>query len=50
MSFNSQYLLDVMNALEGDQIQLTLSEANASALVQDPLVNESLYVVMPMRV
>ena len=50
MSFNSQYLLDVMNALEGEQIQLTLSEANASALVQDPLVNESLYVVMPMRV
>ena len=50
MSFNSQYLLDVINALEGEQVQLTLSEANASALVQDPLVSESVYVVMPMRV
>ncbi|MEC7121116.1 MAG: DNA polymerase III subunit beta [Pseudomonadota bacterium] len=50
MSFNSQYLLDVMNALEGEHIQLTLSEANASALLQDPLIQESLYVVMPMRV
>lgn len=50
MSFNSQYLLDVINVLEGEHVQLTLSEANASALVQDPLVNESVYVVMPMRV
>ncbi len=50
MSFNAQYLLDVMGVLTGDQVQLTLSEANASALVQDPTTNSSLYVVMPMRV
>jgi DNA polymerase-3 subunit beta len=50
MSFNAQYLLDVMGALNGDQVQLTLSEANASALVQDPTTSSSLYVVMPMRV
>ena len=50
MSFNAQYLLDVMGVLNGDEVQLTLSEANASALVQDPTTNSSLYVVMPMRV
>lgn len=50
MSFNAQYLLDILNVLQGDTVQLTLSEANASALVQDPAHSESLYVVMPMRV
>lgn len=50
MSFNAQYLLDVIGVLSSDQVQLTLSEANASALVQDPATSSSLYVVMPMRV
>lgn len=50
MSFNAQYLLDVIGVLSSDQVQLTLSEANASALVQDPTTSSSLYVVMPMRV
>lgn len=50
MSFNAQYLLDVLGALSGDDVQLTLSEANASALVQEPSNSSSLYVVMPMRV
>lgn len=50
MSFNAQYLLDVLGALNGDTVQLTLSEANASSLVQDPAAAQSLYVVMPMRV
>jgi DNA polymerase-3 subunit beta len=50
MSFNAQYLLDIMSVLGATQIQLTLSEPNASVLVQDPTVDDSLYVVMPMRV
>lgn len=50
MSFNAQYLLDVLGALDGDTVQLTLSEANASSLIQDPAAAHSLYVVMPMRV
>jgi DNA polymerase-3 subunit beta len=50
MSFNAQYLLDVLGVLHGENVQLTLSEANASALVQDPESGNSQYVVMPMRV
>lgn len=50
MSFNSQYLLDIMNVLGSEAVQMTLSEANASALVQAPDNQDSLYVVMPMRV
>ena len=50
MSFNAQYLLDIINVFEGSTLQMTLSDANASALVQDPTENGAVYVVMPMRV
>jgi DNA polymerase-3 subunit beta len=50
MSFNAQYLLDIINVFEGSTLQMTLSDANASALVQDPSENGAVYVVMPMRV
>jgi DNA polymerase-3 subunit beta len=50
MSFNAQYLLDIINVFEGSTLQMTLSDANASALVQDPSENGAVFVVMPMRV
>jgi DNA polymerase-3 subunit beta len=50
MSFNAQYLLDIINVIEGSTLQMTLSDANASALIQDPSENGAVYVVMPMRV
>ena len=50
MSFNAQYLLDIINVIEGSTLQMTLSDANASALVQDPSDYGGVYVVMPMRV
>jgi DNA polymerase-3 subunit beta len=50
MSFNAQYLLDIINVFEGSTFQMTLSDANASALVQDPSESGAVYVVMPMRV
>lgn len=50
MSFNAQYLLDVLSVLDGDDVMMTMTEANQSVLVQDPLHHEQTYVVMPMRV
>lgn len=50
MSFNAQYLLDVMSVLDGDDVAITMTEANQSVLVQDPAHHEQTYVVMPMRV
>jgi len=50
MSFNAQYLFDIINVFEGSTLQMTLSDANASALVQDPSEAGAVYVVMPMRV
>lgn len=50
MSFNAQYLLEVLNVLDGDDVVMTMTEANQSVLVQDPAQQDQTYVVMPMRV
>lgn len=50
MSFNAQYILDVLNALDGDDVQMRMTEANQSVLMQDANQPSQTYVVMPMRV
>lgn len=50
MSFNAQYLLDVLSVLDGDNVSMTMTEANQSVLVHDPAHTDQTYVVMPMRV
>ncbi len=50
MSFNAQYLIEVLSVLDGDDVSITMTEANQSVLVQDPTQQDQTYVVMPMRV
>lgn len=50
MSFNAQYILDVLNALDGDDVQMQMTEANQSVLMRDATQPTQTYVVMPMRV
>lgn len=49
IGFNVSYVIDVLNVLRGDQVRFTLSDANSSALVEDPSDDQAVYVVMPMR-
>ncbi|WP_237467939.1 DNA polymerase III subunit beta [Vibrio stylophorae] len=49
IGFNVSYLLDVLNTLKCDQVQMSLSDANASALVENVQDGAALYVVMPIR-
>ncbi len=49
IGFNVGYLLDVLSVIEGDAAKITLSDANSSALVEEPGDSDSVYVVMPMR-
>jgi len=49
IGFNVSYILDVLNVLKGDTIRFVLSDANSSALIEDPRNSESVYVIMPMR-
>jgi DNA polymerase-3 subunit beta len=49
MGFNVAYLLDVMSVINNENVKMTLSDANSSALLEEPEGGDSLYVVMPMR-
>lgn len=49
VGFNVSYLQDVANVINNDYIKITLSDANSSALLEEPENSDSLYVVMPMR-
>ena len=49
IGFNVSYLLDVLNVLWGNDVRLSLSDANSSALVEDTSNYNAVYVVMPMR-
>ena len=49
VGFNVSYLQDVANVINHENIKITLSDANSSALIEEPENSDSLYVVMPMR-
>ncbi|QEM83657.1 MULTISPECIES: DNA polymerase III subunit beta [Halomonas] len=49
IGFNVGYLIDVLNVLGQERVQMTLGDANSSALMEEPGGGDALYVVMPMR-
>jgi len=50
IGFNAKYLLDVAAQLGGDQARFLLADAGSPTLIQDAADEETLYVLMPMRV
>jgi DNA polymerase-3 subunit beta len=49
IGFNVSYLQDVLGVLDTEQVQLSVVDANSSAVIEGPGNDRSLYVVMPMR-
>jgi DNA polymerase-3 subunit beta len=49
IGFNVTYLLDVLNALSSSEVEIHLTDANSSTLLNAPGVENCRYVVMPMR-
>jgi DNA polymerase-3 subunit beta len=49
IGFNVTYLLDVLHVLDCDEVEMYLSDANSSALMNAPGTTNCRYVVMPMR-
>jgi len=49
LGFNINYLLDLTNVLESENIQITLIDANTGVLVEETNRDDSAYVIMPMR-
>jgi DNA polymerase-3 subunit beta len=50
IGFNSRYLLDIANQIEGEGIIFSLADAASPTIVRDQDDDSSLYVLMPMRV
>ena len=49
IGFNVSYLLDVLGVLDTEEVQLSVSDANSSALIEGLGHESAVYVVMPMR-
>lgn len=50
IGFNSRYLLDITQQIEGETAQFSLADAASPTLVRDSADAGALYVLMPMRV
>ena len=50
IGFNSRYLLDITQQIEGDKAQFIMADSNSPTIVRDAGDDSALYVLMPMRV
>jgi DNA polymerase-3 subunit beta len=50
IGFNSRYLLDITEQIEGDGARFALADAASPTVVRDSADSSALYVLMPMRV
>jgi DNA polymerase III subunit beta len=50
VGFNSRYLIDILDQLEGDLVEVHMADAAAPTLIRESEGSEALYVLMPMRV
>ncbi len=50
IGFNAKYLLDVAAQLSGDSARFMLADAGSPTLIHDTADEDTLYVLMPMRV
>jgi len=49
VGFNVNYLLDALSAIDGQEVELGLTDSNSSCLIRSPGNATTRYVVMPMR-
>jgi DNA polymerase-3 subunit beta len=49
VGFNVNYLLDALAAIDGQEVELGLTDSNSSCLIRSPGNSTARYVVMPMR-
>ena len=50
IGFNSKYLIDITQQINGDSARFALSDAASPTIVRDSTDSSALYVLMPMRV
>jgi DNA polymerase III subunit beta len=50
IGFNSRYLMDILQQVEGDLVEVHLADSSAPTLIRENDKSSALYVIMPMRV
>ena len=50
IGFNSRYLLDIANQIEGEEMKFELADSGSPTIIRNTVDDTSLYVLMPMRV
>jgi DNA polymerase-3 subunit beta len=50
IGFNSRYLADILQTIEGGEVRVSMSDAGSPALLQSTASNDLLIVLMPMRI
>jgi DNA polymerase III subunit beta len=50
IGFNARYLKDIIDQIDGDNVELHLADASAPTLIRENEKSPALYVLMPMRV
>jgi len=49
IGFNVSYVMDILNALDKEEVEIAFTDGNSSALWSNKGVDNEVYVVMPMR-
>lgn len=49
VGFNVGYIQDVLGVVESDKVRIIMHDANSSALLEEPEDDDSVFVVMPMK-
>ena len=49
IGFNVGYMLEALNAINSEKVEMLLSDANSSGTIRVPGDEETVYIVMPMR-
>ena len=50
IGFNISYLQDVIDVIDGDTLDICINDQNSGCILLDENTNESIFVIMPMRV
>lgn len=49
VGFNVSYLQDILSVIDNEKVRMTLHDGNSSAILEDPDLEDAIYVVMPMK-
>ena len=50
IGFNISYLQDAIDVIDGDTLDICINDQHSGCILLDENTNESIFVIMPMRV